>query len=168
MVNQYGIIGFYTDPWSSLVHNYRSHDSEDKYLEHQLSLEVRLTTKLNIINLISHHPKTPVSTEKVPSVFTLTGGKVWWIKAYTIFAVQRKNVNDRDNPYTEFHVQKNKDFKAAGELTSESDAPTFRFARRNRRFYAKQVVESGGKEVGFDFYPFENYQETNQLLFDGF
>ena len=168
MVKQYGIIGFYTDPWSSLVHNYRSHDSEDKYLEHQLSLEVRLTTKLNIINLISHHPKTPVSTEKVPSVFTLTGGKVWWIKAYTIFAVQRKNVNDRDNPYTEFHVQKNKDFKAAGELTSESDAPTFRFARRNRRFYAKQVVESGGKEVGFDFYPFENYQETNQLLFDGF
>jgi twinkle protein len=168
MVKQYGIIGFYTDPWSSLVHNYRSQDSEDKYLEHQLSLEVRLTTKLNIINLISHHPKTPVSTEKVPSVFTFTGGKVWWIKAYSIFAIQRKNVNDRDNPYTEFHVQKNKDFKAAGELTSESDCPTFRFARKNRRFYAKQIVKNGEKEVGYDFFPFENYQENNQLLFDGF
>jgi hypothetical protein len=53
-------------------------------------------------------------------------------------------------------------------LTAESDCPTFRFARRNRRFYAKQIVESGGKDVGYDFYPFDSYQETNQLLFDGF
>jgi len=165
MVKQYGIVGFFTDPWSSLVHNYRSQDSEDKYLEHELSLESRFTTKTNIINLISHHPKTPVSTEKVPSVFTLTGGKVWWIKAYTIFAIQRKNVSDRDNTITEFHLQKNKDFKAAGELTNESDAPTFRFQRKSRRFMAKTGDDPN---KGYDFYPFENYQETNQLLFDGF
>lgn len=165
MVKQYGIVGFFTDPWSSLIHNYRSQDSEDKYLEHELSLEGRLTTKLNIINLISHHPKTPVSIEKVPSVFTLTGGKVWWIKAYTIFAIQRKNVSDRDNLLTEFHLQKNKDFKAAGELTSETDAPTFRFQRKSRRFYGRI---DGDINKPHDFFPFENYQEVNQLLFDGF
>ena len=165
MVKQYGIVGFFCDPWSSLVHNYKSQDSEDKYLEHQLSLEVRLTTKLNIINIISHHPKTPISTDKAPTVFMLTGGKVWWIKAYGIFCVHRKNIQDITNTATEFHVQKQKDFKAAGEITSDANAPTFKFQRKNRRFHAET---QDGSHKSHDFYPFENYQENNQLLFEGF
>ena len=40
---------------------------------------------------------------------------------------------------TEFHVQKNKDFKAAGELTSPVDPPTFSFDIANRRFYGQRA-----------------------------
>ena len=62
-------------------------------------------------------------------------------------------------------MQKQKDFKAAGELTNEADAPTFRFQRKSRRFLCRV---DGDVNKPHDFYPFENYQETNQLLFDGF
>ena len=164
LIKQYGITGFFTDPWSSLVHNYRSQDSEDKYLEHELSQEVRFTTKSGLINVISHHPKTPASVDKAPTVFSLTGGKVWWIKAYSIFAVHRKNLSDWQNLVTEFHVQKNKDFKAAGELTNDLTPPTFTYNRNNRRFYGQQ----SGDLTKHDFYPFKSYHETNQSVFEGF
>lgn len=164
LIKQYGITGFFTDPWSSLVHNYRSQDSEDKYLEHELSQEVRFTTKSGLINVISHHPKTPASVDKAPTVFSLTGGKVWWIKAYSIFAVHRKNMSDWQNLVTEFHVQKNKDFKAAGELTNDLTPPTFTYNRNNRRFYG----QSPSDLQKHDFYPFKSYHETNQSVFEGF
>lgn len=164
LIKQYGITGFFTDPWSSLVHNYRSQDSEDKYLEHELSQEVRFTTKSGLINVISHHPKTPASVDKAPTVFSLTGGKVWWIKAYSIFAVHRKNLSDWQNLVTEFHVQKNKDFKAAGELTNDLTPPTFTYNRNNRRFYG----QSPNDLQKHDFYPFKSYHETNQSVFEGF
>lgn len=166
MVMQYGIVGFFTDPWSSLVHNYRNFDNEDKYLEYQLSQEVRIATKMNIINLISHHPRTPKDIDKVPSAFELTGGKLWWIKAYSIIAVQRKDLNDWKNLITEFHVQKNKDFKAAGELTTPANCPTFKFDRRSRRFYCQK--DGSETEAPHDFFPFKDYQENNTDLFEGF
>lgn len=164
LIKQHGITGFFTDPWSSLLHNYKSQDSEDKYLEHELSQEVRFTTKSGLINIISHHPKTPVAVEKAPTVFSLTGGKVWWIKAYSIFAVHRKNLSDWQNLVTEFHVQKNKDFKAAGELTSDLTPPTFLYNRNNRRFYGQSPSDLSRH----DFYPFKSYHETNQSVFEGF
>jgi len=164
LIRQHGITGFYTDPWSSLVHNYRSQDSEDKYLEHELSLEVRFTTKYNLVNVISHHPKTPVAVEKAPTVFTLTGGKVWWIKGYSIFCVHRRNLSDWKDLLTELHVQKNKDFKAAGEITSALTPPTFLFNRNNRRFYGQNADDLSKHES----FPFKSYHEANQAMFEGF
>ncbi len=164
LIRQHGIVGFYTDPWSSLVHNYRSQDSEDKYLEHELSLEVRFTTKHNLINVISHHPKTPVAIEKAPTVFTLTGGKVWWIKSYSAFCIHRKNLSDWKNLITEFHVQKNKDFKAAGELTIDVNPPTFSFDRVSRRYYGQMPDDLTKHE----YFPFKTYHEANQAMFEGF
>jgi hypothetical protein len=164
LIRQHGITGFYTDPWSSLVHNYRSQDSEDKYLEHELSLEVRFTTKHNLVNVISHHPKTPVAVEKAPTVFTLTGGKVWWIKGYSIFCVHRRNLSDWKDLLTELHVQKNKDFKAAGEITSALTPPTFLFNRNNRRFYGQNADDLSKHES----FPFKSYHEANQAMFEGF
>jgi twinkle protein len=164
LIRQHGIVGFYTDPWSSLIHNYRSQDNEDKYLEHELSKEVRFTTHNDIINVISHHPKTPVAVDKAPTVFSLTGGKVWWIKAYSIFCIHRRHSDDWKNMVTEFHVQKNKDFKAAGELTSPVDPPTFSFDIANRRFYGQRADDLSVR----DYFPFKTYHEANQAMFEGF
>ena len=172
LVQQHGIVGFLTDPWSSLNHDMGRYGSEDGYLQNELNHEVRLTTMYNLINIICHHPRTPKSKHEAgepPTVFELTGGKYWWIKTYSAISLHQESYDDWKDNMVGIHVQKMKDKQRAGETTNKSNYPLFRYDKLTRRFYESSTTPKSEKRSDFDRFPFKNYLETEQQnMFEGF
>lgn len=170
MVKQHGIVGFLTDPWSALNHDYGRWGNVDDYLQDELNNEVRLTTKYNLINIICHHPKTPKSkadAEIPPSTWELTGGQRWWSKAYSIVTVHQEKSDNWSNTRIGFHVQKMKDKQAAGETTTMNNYPILKYDMLTRRLYERESIEKENSK--FVRFPFISYLEGDQSsLFDGF
>jgi twinkle protein len=167
MVQQHGIVGFLTDPWSSLNHNVTKTGGIDEYLQNELNHEVRLTTKYNLINIICHHPKTPDKIDKPPTVWQLTGGKQWWMKMYAALCIHQEAYDDWKNNLVGLHVQKIKVKQIAGETTSSSNYPVLRYDKLSRRFYESNGVKEG--TLKYDRFPFVAYLDSDQQsLFDGF
>lgn len=170
LIKQHGIVGFITDPWSSLNQEMKGFGSIDDYLLNELNNEVRLTTKYNIINIICHHPKTPKSKIDItepPSAFELTGGKYWWIKMYGIGAIHQEVYDDWRNNMVGFHVQKMKDKHKGGETTGRNNYPIFRYDKLSRRFYEKNILSKD--DARYNIFPFKNFNEREeQKIFEGF
>ena len=170
LIKQHGIVGFLTDPWTSLNHDVQAYGGIDQYLEKELNHEIRLTTKYNLINLICHHPKTPKSKQDViapPSVFELTGGKFWWIKVYSATCIHQEDFADWKNNLVGFHVQKVKDKQKAGETTSPNNYPILRYDKLSRRFYEAENPDSESPK--YKRFPFDTYLSGEQkTLFEGF
>lgn len=170
MIQQYGIVGFLTDPWSSLNHNVTKFGGIDEYLQNELNHENRLTTKYNLINLICHHPKTPktkAETNIPPTVSELTGGKHWWIKMYGAVCVHQESFDDWMNNLVGFHVQKVKIKQKAGETTSSTNYPILRYDKLSRRFYEKADQDDANSK--YTKFPFASYLDGDQQsLFEGF
>ena len=172
LVEQHGIIGFLTDPWSSLNHDLGRFGSEDGYLQDQLNHEVRLTTKYNLINIVCHHPRTPKSKSEAnepPSVFELTGGKYWWIKSYSAITIHQESYDNWMDNMVGIHVQKMKDKQRAGETTNKSNYPLLKYDKLSRRFYESETSAKSEKREDYKRFPFKNYLETEQQnMFEGF
>lgn len=170
MIQQHGIVGFLTDPWSSLNHNVHSDVGIDEYLQNELNHEVRLTTKYNLINIICHHPRTPKSKAEAgvpPTVFELTGGKYWWIKMYAALTIHQESFEDWKNNLVGFHVQKIKDKQRAGETTSGKNYPILRYDKLSRRFYEKEDLMK--EDSKYNRFPFSSYLDSDQKsMFEGF
>jgi twinkle protein len=169
LIKQKGIVGFLTDPWTSLIHEVAKHGGEDQYLNFELNNEVRLTTKYNLVNIICHHPVTPKDKGKlkVPTVWQLTGGKFWWIKMYSAISVHQEDFDEWNNNMVGIHIQKNKNKQRAGETTNESLYPIFRYDKLSRRFY--EPVDPDAKPKKFNMFPFDTYLDAKQKsLFEGF
>ena len=170
LVQQHGIVGFLTDPWSSLNHDVMKYGGIDQYLEKELNSEVRLTTKYDLINLICHHPKTPKSKADAiapPSVFELHGGKFWWIKIYCAVCIHQESYDDWKDNHVGFHVQKMKDKQKGGETTSSSNYPILRYDKLSRRLYEAENPNSDRPK--YNKFPFDSYLgEEQKTLFEGF
>ena len=167
MIQQYGIVGFLTDPWSSLNHDVARMGGIDEYLQNELNHEVRLTTRYNLINIICHHPKTPDKIDKPPTVWQLTGGKHWWIKMYGALCIHQELYDDWKNNLVGFHVQKVKVKQKAGETTSATNYPILRYDKLSRRFYEQENLEQ--KDSKYNTFPFDSYLDGDQQsLFEGF
>jgi len=167
LVQTHGIVGFLTDPWSSLNHDVNKFGGIDEYLQNELNQEVRLTTKYNLINLICHHPKTPDKVDKPPTVWSLTGGKYWWIKMYVAISIHQESFDDWKNNLVGFHVQKVKIKQKAGETTSQNNYPVLRYDKLSRRFYEAENINS--PEPKYTKFPFAAYLDADQQsLFEGY
>lgn len=167
MVKQYGIVGFFTDPWKNLLHNYHGM-RDDQYLGRELGEEVRLTTKYNLINLIAHHPPNPIRNKdgeiKVPTQFDLTGGAVWNQTVFQIGTVHRQNRMDRFNTITQFHVNKVKEQKLAG-LPTGDEPILLRFDRRTNRFYERADINDENSK--YNIFPIKDFFDTQETI-EGF
>ena len=170
LVQQHGIVGFLTDPWSSLNHNVTPSGGIDQYLEKELNQEIRLTTKYDLINLVCHHPRTPKTKSDAaipPSVFELTGGKMWWIKASSVSCVHQEDFSDWKNNLVGFHIQKMKDKQKGGETTSNTNFPILRYDKLSRRFFEPDKLTD--ERPKYNKFPFESYLSgEQQALFEGF
>jgi hypothetical protein len=167
LVKQYGIVGFFTDPWSSLVHEAWKKGGVDEYLNEELNNEVRLSTKYNLINVISHHPKTPEKVDKPPTVWQLTGGTRWWMKTYFALSIHQEDYSDWRNNKVGIHIQKIKDKQIAGETTSETAYPIFRYDKLSRRLLEPEDLNAETKK--YNRFPFDSYLDGEQQdLFEGF
>jgi twinkle protein len=168
LIRQYGIVGFLTDPWTSLNHDdVLKRGGIDEYTRHELNAEVRLTTKYNLINVICHHPKTiktKTDADKPPAVFELTGGKYWWIKMYAALTIHQEKYEDWKNNRVGIHSQKIKIKQIAGETTNTENYPIFEYDKLSCRFF-----EQDGETKKYNKFPFNTYLDTVQKnLFEGF
>ena len=169
MVKQHGIVGFLTDPWKNLKHDYKG-QRDDQYLGFQLGEEVRLTTKYNIINLIAHHPPNPVLDKNkvvtAPTAFNLTGGSVWFQTLYQILSIHKHQRDDWSDTIAELHVQKVKEHKLAGHQTNMSGPVLLRFDRRTNRFYERDDLTDLNSNYGT--YPVKDLFDTQETIDFGF
>ncbi len=170
MVQQHGIVGFLTDPWSALNHDVTKHGGIDEYLQNELNHEVRLTTKYNLINIICHHPRTPkgkIEAGIPPTVYELTGGKQWWMKMYAALCIHQESFDDWQNNMVGLHIQKIKVKQIAGETTSLTNYPILQYDKLSRRFYELDDPDSDSKK--YNKFPFHSYLDADQSsLFEGF
>lgn len=167
MIKQHGIVGFLTDPWSNLIHRYG--DREDQYLEKELTEEVRLSTRTGLINLICVHPPTPPREKDkkytAPSIFEITGGKIWAAKMYSVICVHQQDMNDYENTVLEIHVQKNKEQKIAGLPTSRNNPVLMEFTRKSGRFLER---ESDDELSPYNYFPISNGFSKDTTDIEGF
>lgn len=169
MVQQYGINGFLIDPWKNLTHNYKV--NIDEYLREELNAEVRIGLKNDLINIICHHPPTPLRDKnkeyKAPSAFDLIGGQIWYATVYGMVCINRVDNTSLNNTLTEIHVQKQKEQKLAGELTERDNPVLLKFEKRTGRFLEK-ISDTDG-DGSYTRYPISDYfDSTKQLKFDSF
>lgn len=162
MIYQFGIDGFITDPWNSLIHN--GEDNINAYLGRELSFETRLAVNNKIFKIINAHPNTPPKDKdkeyKAPGTMEVSGGIMWYNKMYEILCVHRQNSNDFDNTNTEIHIQKVKSHKQVGVPTLKGQPIILKYVRRNNRYIQED-----------DFDPIEeakNRKYNTNLKFEGF
>lgn len=169
LVKQYGINGFFTDPWKNLYHD-MGNMSIDMYLQRELSAEVRLSVKNELINVISHHPPTPPRDKEknypAPSYFELTGGQIWAASAYAMVCIHKHDRSAWTNTMTEFHVQKIKEHKLAGIPTDRNNPVLIKYDRRSGRFLEREDVSN--IDSPYTVFPFKEYSSVKSLVFDGF
>lgn len=161
MIRQYGINGFFTDPWTNLIHDY-SNKREDQYLERELSEEIRLSTRTGLINLIAVHPPTPIRDKSkeypAPTIFEITGGKIWAAKVYSVICVHPHKAGDYENNILEVHIQRNKEEKIGGIKTDRNNPILLHFNFRTGRLFEKQEGKGdlagwSGNVNDFTYYP---------------
>lgn len=165
MIKRYGIVGFLTDPWSTL--NHPNVANIDRYLETQLNAETRLATKYSIVNLIAHHPPTPKDKSKVgpPTSFDLIGGQIWFNKAFALLSIHKQSSNI-DDLLVDIFVQKIKEHKLAGHPTDSTHYITLKYERRTNRFLERHNITD--ETSPFDTFPIKNFSEYYQSKLDGF
>ena len=165
MVKQHGIVGFLTDPWKNLRHNYRG-QRDDQYLGYELGEEVRFTTKYNMINIIAHHPPNPIPDKNkqitAPTPFNLTGGAIWFQSAFQIMCVHKHDRDDWSDTIAEIHIQKVKEHKLAGHTTNMSGPVLLRFDRRTNRFYERDDPNDLNSNYGT--FPIKNLFDAQEKL----
>lgn len=157
-----GVNAFFTDPWKNLRHD----DTMplERYLNRELSQEVRFATGNQVTNIISSHPPTPERGKKspdVPSPNMMYGGAIWFQSAYGMIAIQRTNPVGMTDTRVEIHIQKMKNQKLAGMPTQEPII--FDFRRRSNRYY-----ESNGMDDKYDRHPLEDSNLKDINLFNQF
>lgn len=141
------IQGFLKDPWNTLTHKA---DRDDIYLSNQLSAEKRLAKKLDIVNVILVHPKSPnlagYDPSKglaIPKPFDIANGAMWNNKMDVIGALHRTNYHiDKTDPFAVFATHKVKKQNLVG-LPGEVE---IKFERRENRYYingACPLIEPG-------------------------
>lgn len=169
LVKQHGINGFLTDPWKNLIHNLGNR-SIDMYLQEELSAEVRLSVKNELINLICHHPPTPPRDKDknypAPNQFELIGGQVWASTCYSMFCIHKHDRTSWTNTETEIHIHRNKEQKLAGFPTDKNNPVILKYDRRSGRFYER--INPLDLTTGFAKYPFKSYVNDNQTILEGF
>ena len=163
LVKKHGIVVFFTDPWLALNHKMRpKFGSIDEYINYELNFEIRQSQSLNIINIIAHHPSTPIRNKEkeysAPSAFEPIGGQIWYNKVFGMICIHRSNSEDLGNTFTEFHVQKQKEEKLAGIRTRRDDPVMLRFDRRSNRFYEKENLNDAKSD--YTRCPFDDYDMT--------
>ena len=128
----------------------------DQYLEHELSAEVRLTTKYKIIKLINVHPPTPIRQKDTvyrhPTAYEIRGGNIWANKMYGILCVDIPQGQAWNSTTSEIFVQKVKDHKLVGVPTYDENPIKLEYQRKSRRYI---------QEDGYD--PFEHAKRKNQV-----
>ena len=168
LVKQYGINGFLTDPWKNLTHNLKG-KSIDMYLQEELSAEVRLSIKNDLINLICHHPPTPPRDKDKnyppPTQFELIGGQVWASTCYSMICIHKHDRTSWENTQTEVHVQRNKEHKLVGFPTDRNNPVILKFERRTNRFLEREDPASVDSQ--FNVYPL-NIKDGTQSILEGF
>ena len=169
LVKKKGITGFFTDPWSALMHPGMKDTREDQYIAQCLNREIRFAAKYNIINIISHHPPKPPDPKgelKAPSPYQLSGGAMWWNKAYVVCCLHRINRNDYQETKAGFHVQKVKEEKIFGEKTNKNSPIVLEYKRRSNRFMERKDIADINSR--YEKYPIKKWETKNQLSFDDF
>jgi twinkle protein len=117
-----GIDGFLIDPYNQLVKDSSDPKGErtDQELERSLGLIDRLCKTHNLCGNIVAHPRTIYKEQgeldyKCPTAYQVSGGAMWYNKAYTITAVHRPfNQSDKSNTSVLIDIQKIKSHKRAG------------------------------------------------------
>lgn len=169
LIKKKGITGFFCDPWSALNHVQKKFEREDQYIARMLNEEIRLASKYNIINVISHHPPNPERKDvnlKAPHPYQLAGGAMWWNKCHVICAVHRFNQGNWTETKSEFHVQKVKDEKIFGEKTNQNEPIMLSYKRRSGRFLERKNPEDPNSE--YNRYPIRKWESKKQLNFEDF
>lgn len=161
LVKKNGIVMFVTDPWLALNHDQRKKfNSVDEYINYELNYEIRQAQHLELINIIAHHPSTPIKTKdkeySAPSPFEPIGGQIWYNKVFSLICVHRNNTDDWKNTLTEFHVQKQKEEKLAGIRTNRDEPVLLKFDRRTNRLYEKEDVSEEHSE--YTRCPFDEFK----------
>lgn len=169
LISQHGIRGFLTDPWKNLSHNI-GNKSIDMYLQEELSAEVRLSVKNDLINLICHHPPTPPRDKDKnyppPTQFELIGGQVWASTCYSMICIHKHDRTSWENTEAEVHVQRNKEHKLVGFPTDRNNPVLMKFERRTNRFLEREVVTD--LTTAYNKFPFKSYINNNQAVLEGF
>jgi hypothetical protein len=169
LVHQYGINGFLTDPWKNLTHNL-SGKTIDMYLQEELSAEVRLSIKNELINLICHHPPTPPRDKEKnyppPTQFELIGGQVWASTCYSMICIHKHDRVSWENTETEVHVQRNKEHKLVGFPTDRNSPVMMKFERRTNRFLER--LNYLDLTTPYQAYPFKDDYAISQTILEGF
>jgi len=161
MISRLGIIGVIKDPWNNLKHNMKNRTLDD-YLEDALSDEVEFATRNEVVSMINAHPPTPprdrLSSLPAPTVFMIRGGAIWSAKAYVIYCIHQRRLDDVKDMTVEFHMQKSKDNKTIGYKTKEDEPILLEYRHKSNRFY-ELSIQGGGKWIN----PIE---ENKTLLFE--
>lgn len=169
LIKQYGINGFLTDPWKNLTHDI-GNKSIDMYLQQELSAEVRLSIKNNLINLICHHPPTPPRDKdknySPPSQFDLIGGQVWASTCFSMVCIHKHDRVSWENTETEVHIQRNKEHKLAGFPTDKNNPVLMKFVRRTNRYYERE--NHLDITTAYNAYPIKEGYNVNQTILEGF
>lgn len=156
----HGVNCFFTDPWKNLIHDDTM--SLERYLNRELSAEVRFTSGNNVINMISSHPPTPERGKpipEVPSPYMMYGGAVWNNSVYGMIAIHREARTSMTNTKVELHIQKMKNQKLAGMPTH--DPIIFDFSRRSNRY-----LENGTTDGVYETFPLNDINLKDSNLFN--
>jgi twinkle protein len=137
MIKKYGLHGFFKDPWNALYHTHHG-ETLDEYLERELSEEQKLSTRYRCLNLVAVHPPTPIRQKetvyRAPTAFEITGGAIWFKKAYEMICINKVQTDDLEDTTSEIHVQKVKSHKLVGVPTSPGQPVRWQYVRNNGRF----------------------------------
>ena len=164
-----GIDGFLIDPYNQLVKDSSDPKGErtDQELERSLGLIDRLCKTHNLCGNIVAHPRTIYKEQgeldyKCPTAYQVSGGAMWYNKAYTITAVHRPfNQSDKSNTDVIIDIQKIKSHKRAG-----TPAPV------NMQFsHGWYIGEFEGRQQSalagaFDLYKAKLNEGTQKTVFD--
>ena len=160
LVKKHGIVMFVADPWLALNHTLRTKfGSVDEYINYELNFEIRQAQNLNLINIIAHHPSTPIKSKdkeySAPSPFEPIGGQIWYNKIFGMVCIHRRDNTSWQDTFTEFHVQKQKEEKLAGIRTDKDNPVLLKFDRRSNRFYEREDPTDENSE--YTICPFDQF-----------
>ena len=140
------------------------------YLQQELSAEVRLSIKNDLINLICHHPPTPPRDKdknySPPSQFDLIGGQVWASTCFSMVCIHKHDRVSWENTETEVHIQRNKEHKLAGFPTDKNNPVLMKFVRRTNRYYERE--NHLDITTAYNAYPIKEGYNVNQTILEGF
>jgi twinkle protein len=149
MVQQYGISMFIKDPYNSLNQKRTTGETSWDFLKRDLSDEIRLATRYNIVNIIAVHPITPIRTKdgevRRPNIYDLEQGVMWGNKMYDVLIINKPepivpNTGDETNIQdiyindAEIYVEKTKFHDLVGLPTLKEKPVVLTYERRTKRF----------------------------------